>query len=375
MGFLEEMGSQVASSLSGIATQGISQLLGLSWSPNKAMQKQKEYNEYIMGLQYNYQQQAAAQEQKYAKEYWDYTNAENQKQHLKNAGLNPALMYGQSGAGGMGATGGAKQGAPQQPQGNPIAMGLQAQAQNAEIELMRAQAAKANAEAVKISGVDSEKVMNEIENLKKQNDVLIEQGKWYKADTGLKEIETKIQQAYEEWASVKAKKEATTLIDSLATMYSNQARLFYNQAGREFLTTDFERKTFDMRYQRVTAELAYWKLQDNLAQSEINVNEAQEKQLNKLADSLVKLAAKYESDAKAFAKEVDGQVKRWEEQTDLEKWGMTLKSIETGINGILDIIGIFFPKLKVSKKEIFDKKGEKKGETIVVEKTGTEISK
>ena len=33
------------------------------------------------------------------------TNYENQKQHIKNAGLNPALMYGMGGGGGISANG------------------------------------------------------------------------------------------------------------------------------------------------------------------------------------------------------------------------------------------------------------------------------
>ena len=100
--FIAGLGSSAASAGMGFAGNVLSQALGLSWSPKKAMQEQWKYNKNIMALQNQYQQQAAAQSQQYAKEYWDYTNAENQKQHLINAGLNPALMYGQSGAGGMG---------------------------------------------------------------------------------------------------------------------------------------------------------------------------------------------------------------------------------------------------------------------------------
>ena len=120
------------------------------------MQEQEAYNKRIMALQNQYQQQAAAQSQQYAKEYWDYTNTENQVQHLKNAGLNIGLMYGQSGAGGMGASGGAHQSAPEQPQGNPVGMALQVQQieqqrrmNDAQIALTEAQASKAKEEAKK----------------------------------------------------------------------------------------------------------------------------------------------------------------------------------------------------------------------------------
>ena len=160
--FIEGLASSGASSLTGLLTGGLSQTLGLSWSPQRAMREQEAYNKRIMALQNQYQQQAASQSQQYAKDYWDYTNAENQVAHLKNAGLNIGLMYGQSGAGGMGASGGARQASPEQPQGNPVGMALQVQQieqqrrmNDAQISLAEAQASKAKAEAGKISGVDT----------------------------------------------------------------------------------------------------------------------------------------------------------------------------------------------------------------------------
>ena len=86
--FTEGLGGSAASSLTGLITGGLSQALGISWSPRRAMEEQLKYNKNIMALQNQYQQQAAAKSQQYAKDYWNYTNAENQVAHLKNAGLN-----------------------------------------------------------------------------------------------------------------------------------------------------------------------------------------------------------------------------------------------------------------------------------------------
>ena len=367
MGFLEKLGLQAADTTLSIAAQSLSQLLGLSWSPEKAMKKQKEYNEYIMGLQYDYQQKAAAQEQQYAKDYWDYTNAENQKQHLLNAGLNPALMYGQSGSGGMGASGGAKQASPQQPIGNPIAMGLQAQAQNAQIELMRAQAAKANAEATKISGVDTKETEANIKKLEQDVETAISQGKLNDANRGLIEIETKIKDAYEMYAPSMAKAEQINVM-AMATMYSNLAKKYNAEAKNEHLEWSFNKKTFDDRVKLVAAELAAMQLEDDLKQSQINLNEANRKQALKYCKVLVELAEKYESDKEKFAEQVDAQIDRWQAQTDNEEWQLILNSIETGFNSLGTILEMFYPKLKTKTTERYNKKGEKIGETVTIEK-------
>ena len=170
--FIKGLASSGASSLTGLVTGGLSQALGLSWSPRKAMEEQWKYNKNIMALQNKYQQQAAEKSQQYAKDYWDYTNTENQVAHLKNAGLNIGLMYGQSGTGGMGANGGAYQASPEQPQGNPVAMALQTQQieqqrrmNDAQIALAEAQARKADEEANKIGGVDIEEAKKRIEEM------------------------------------------------------------------------------------------------------------------------------------------------------------------------------------------------------------------
>ena len=44
-----------------------------------------------MDIQNRYNEQMAKNNQQRNKDLWDYTNYENQKQHIKNAGLNPAL--------------------------------------------------------------------------------------------------------------------------------------------------------------------------------------------------------------------------------------------------------------------------------------------
>ena len=58
-----------------------------------------------MGIQNGYNIESQKLGQQNNKDLWDYTNYENQRAHLENAGLNAALLYGQSGGGGMSAGG------------------------------------------------------------------------------------------------------------------------------------------------------------------------------------------------------------------------------------------------------------------------------
>lgn len=144
---------------------------------NRQAELNKEQAKYSQGL---------------AKEYWDYTNWENQVSHLKNAGLNPALMYGGGGTGGQ--TGGGKAEGVSQPEQkqmqiaqNAQAMGLQLANLESQIKVNESIAEKNKAEAEKTSGVDTEaaraginKMIAETENEK------VKKGLIY-ADTRLKD--------------------------------------------------------------------------------------------------------------------------------------------------------------------------------------------
>ena len=69
-----------------------------------------------MDKQYALNDKMAEANQQRAKYMWDYTNFENQKQHLLNANLSPGLFYGGSGTGGSTTSGG---------QGNGVGLGTE----------------------------------------------------------------------------------------------------------------------------------------------------------------------------------------------------------------------------------------------------------
>jgi hypothetical protein len=339
--FTGGLASSGASGLIGTITGGISQALGLSWSPKKAMKEQEAYNKRIMALQNQYQQQAAAQSQQYAKDYWDYTNAENQVAHLKNAGLNIGLMYGQSGAGGMGASGGARQESPEQPQGNPIGMALQTQQieqqrrmNDAQIALTEAQASKAKEEAKKIGGVDTQEALKRIEEAGSRIELNLREGNYKEALTDLTKAE---KEATDALTSLREMQEGLTSAQiseafAIAGYYSEKAHTEYWAKENEKIQNEYLKDTYNDR-----VDAAYYNNAVAIAlaakyKSEKDVNEKQIKQLEASIKELEALADKHNWDKETYRKQVEGMIERWEQQTFNERIGLGLEFGENIVN-------------------------------------------
>ena len=122
----------------------------------------QSYNEEQAQLrQAQINKEQAKYSQRLAMEYWNYTNWENQVDHLKKAGLNPALMYAKGGTGGQ-TGGGQAQGIGLSPsnqeavKAQQIGMALQLAQLKSQIEVNESVAKKNTAEAKKTAGVDTE---------------------------------------------------------------------------------------------------------------------------------------------------------------------------------------------------------------------------
>ena len=102
------------------------------------------------GIQQNRIDRQNRKNLQYQKDLWDYTNAENQVKHYKNAGLNVGLMYE---SGGNSASTGSFGIGQSQVGKLDIAQNMMAQKQ---IELIDAQTDKTKAEAENLRGVDRE---------------------------------------------------------------------------------------------------------------------------------------------------------------------------------------------------------------------------
>jgi len=143
--------------LIGDITGGVSTVYGMLTANSRRKQQMADQTK-LMEIQQQNQMALNKQGQQLAQENWDYTNAENQVKHYENAGLNVGLMYGGNGAGGTlssGSGGGATGGTAPTPE-NPGIMGIQLAQLQSQVELNKALANKANAEATKTGGVDTE---------------------------------------------------------------------------------------------------------------------------------------------------------------------------------------------------------------------------
>ncbi len=153
-------------------------LLGMI-GQNARARRQHNRQKELMNIQLGNQKQLNQQGHELQMDMWNKTNYGAQKEHMLEAGLNPALMYGMSGGGGATAGsqgGGSAQGgnaAAPMDIGNALQIGLM----KSQIALQNSQAGKNVAETKKIGGIDTEEgktrvVVNRAEADKKAEEII-----------------------------------------------------------------------------------------------------------------------------------------------------------------------------------------------------------
>lgn len=218
MGFIKNALGMIGDAATGGLASGVGSFVsgifgdkGLSKKDQmEIMNKQHGYELENMDYQAKLNEEMAQRNQQRQNEYFgmtaEYNSAKNQKQRLKDAGLNPALMYGSAGSGGAGtgSTGGASGNGVGLSQAQAVSMGLQLSQIKAQTNLMNAESAKAYAEAKKIKGVDTEATKQGIKESETRIDEIL-------AKIPSEKQQYYVGKAYEE--SLKASKE---LSESLA---------------------------------------------------------------------------------------------------------------------------------------------------------------
>lgn len=221
LGFLGGGGGELITGLTGTIAGAINSKKDRDLQ-QKLQQQQMEYGREMYALQSadedrrmeqqnEWNKEAAAQSQEYAKEMFDYTGYENQVKQMKAAGLNPALLNGGSGSAGQAHGATVNPATAMQPMGLQVA--LQAQQTAAQTALTNAQAEKIRSETtaqkvenlvgigielaqkvaeVRKSKKDTEKAQKEIEGIQKNIEQIDEQIDILKKEGLKKEQETKL---------------------------------------------------------------------------------------------------------------------------------------------------------------------------------------
>lgn len=233
--------------------------------------QQNEDQREMMELQAKLNQQQAQYNQGLAKDMWNYTSFPNQVKKIKDAGLNPALIYGMGGQGGSSSGAGQASGvglsdAKGMQTGIAIqGMGLELANLASQIELNKSQAEKNKAEAEKTAGVDTQLAETE---------------------TKLKERITNLQDTAEKVLNSQEKMNAANYFKIQA-----EERKVWEEARKAVVDAEIAEKTKDASIEAAT--IANWKniLAGIESISRTNLNEQQiEKLKNDMAVAWANIA-------------------------------------------------------------------------------------
>lgn len=177
MSFIKTLAEQVGG---GIIGQGMG-MLDEAINGDRRRRKQIEQQQKLTDISTEQQMDLMREQKQHQLDMWNETNYVAQMEHMKNAGLNPSMIYGTggSGAGVAGTVGGANSGSGKasseseqaMAMNQAKAMGLQMAKTSAEIKVLESQAEKNKADAglsKEVGTTEANKRDIFIQNLKQQ---------------------------------------------------------------------------------------------------------------------------------------------------------------------------------------------------------------
>lgn len=299
----------------------------------KRMQKQFELNKQM--AEYNHQ---------LGLDMFRQTGPEAIARQLENAGLSKSLMYNNGSAGGGTVSQGSGEGvsAP-----NPMGMqiGMQAAQMEANIELTKASADKAKAEAEKISGVDTQKAFSEIDLNKLNGELMKASGEkiYTEMDKIMAEIDIMEQSLRAEIAKADVA-EATKEANIEKAFYDMRLSMF---AGIEKMTQGQLNEKQTDKVREEIKFIAFDAISNRLKATAADKGANAAKVSAEAAD---KSSQSYEKFVQTVADKVEGELKKMDvemtyiEQKNLREW---IYGGLDRVTSLIDTVSEFFPPKKV----------------------------
>lgn len=228
---------------------GLIGMIGAKKRATRQFNRQKE----LMEIQQKNQMALNQQGADLSYEQWQKTGYEAQRKQIEEAGLNVGLMYGQSGGGGQTANTGSGGGAVGGNAPYEEFIGIeatQAMAQMASIELMKAQAKKAEAEANNIAGVENENI---------------------KANTALTNMEL-------ENKKIENEIKARTIEDIVTTIGANRNKAI-GEARTSMTNANINEDTFESQKKEIEAKAINEAFKLNVMKAGVNLDKAKVKEI------------------------------------------------------------------------------------------------
>lgn len=373
MGFGVELGKSIAKTGANMLTGGIvNGVMGLFGGSKKAEQRQYQHEKEMMALQNKYNTKAAAQSMEYAKtmnqinfkqqnqmfdKQAEWNSPEQQKQRLREAGLNPGLMYGIGGEGGSSVSSGGGTGAAVQGVSNSgtqaVMMGLQAKSIESQIALNNAQASKINAETEKteadtgktkadtnVSIVNADNIVEATKLIKEQQ--LSEQSKreLNEAEKNYKIRITSLQDALERLTNAKETESwyLSKSIEMETYKLSKEAVKIMKEIEGLDVDNDVKKRTADMVVEQTRQNIKFTMQSILESQSRVTVNEEQKTLIGKTVEDLISQIETREGQLEINEKDVIGKLDIMREQLGLGKIKMDIEKDRLMVDTVLGLI-------------------------------------
>lgn len=373
MGFGVELGKSIAKTGTNMLTGGIvNGIMGLFGGSKKAEERQYQHEKEMMALQNKYNTKAAAQSMEYAKtmnrinfeqqnqmfdKQAEWNSPEQQKQRLKEAGLNPSLMYGIGGEGGSSVSSGGGTGAEVQGVGNSgtqaVMMGLQAKSIESQIALNNAQASKINAETEKTEAdtgkakADTRVALVNANKIEESTKLIKEQQLSEQSKRGLNEAEknykirvTELQDALERLTSAKETESwyLSRSIEMGTYKLSKEAEKMMKEIDGLEIDNDVKRRTADLIIEQTRQNIKATMQSILESQSRVTINEEQKTLIGKTVEDLTSQIETRKGQLKINEKEVIEKLDIMREQLGLDKIKMDIEKDRLMVDTVLGLI-------------------------------------